>query len=567
MKLTFIGADHEVTGSCHMLTVGDKNVIVDCGMEQGPDYYENQEIPVKPSDLDAILVTHAHIDHTGLIPLLVKNGFKGKIFSTSATAQLCDIMLQDSAHIQEFEAEWKNRKAKRSGAAPVEPMYTVQDAIAAAHLFEPCPYGAKIDICEGIQARFTDVGHLLGSACIEVWATEGNVTKKILFSGDVGNTDQPILRDPQTIDEADYVLIESTYGDREHEAHKPDYVGNFTEIMRRTFARGGNVVVPSFAVGRTQELLYFIREIKVRNLLPEFPDFEVYVDSPLANKATSIFTENEIDCFDEDAMAIVKSGINPLVFPGLQMSITSDDSKAINEDQRPKVILSASGMCDAGRIRHHLKHNLWRSDSTICFVGYQAVGTLGRKLIEGETEVTLFGEKIHVQAEIVSLEGVSGHADKNGLLDWLGGLKKAPEKVFVVHGEDSVTDIFAGLINERFGYSAYAPYSGAEYDLIADELLVDAQPVPIVKEEKPVQTSQGQPKDDVPAGGPEKKYEKPKKRRNQSGQPRKHRPEYDALLAELRRLENVVAENEGLDNADLKKFTEQMSVLAKNWKI
>ena len=255
MKLTFIGADHEVTGSCHMLSVGGKNIIVDCGMEQGPDLYENQQIPVMPADLDAILVTHAHIDHTGLIPLLVKNGFKGKIFSTSATAQLCSIMLQDSAHIQEFEAEWKNRKAKRSGGPEIEPMYTVQDAMAAAELFVPCGYGDTVDICEGIKARFTDVGHLLGSACIEVWAREGSDERKLLFSGDVGNVEQPILRNPQTVDDADYVLIESTYGDREHDVDKPDYIRDFTEILRRTVTRCGNVVVPSFAVGRTQELL------------------------------------------------------------------------------------------------------------------------------------------------------------------------------------------------------------------------------------------------------------------------------------------------------------------------
>ena len=285
-------------------------------MEQGPNYYENQQLPVSPSDIDAILVTHAHIDHTGLIPLMTKNGFKGKVFSTSATAQLCRIMLQDSAHIQETEAEWKNRKAKRSGAGEVEPLYSVQDALDAADLFVPCAYNAQVDICDGIKARFSDVGHLLGSACIEVWATEGGVTKKILFSGDVGNTDQPILRDPQTVDEADYVLVESTYGDREHEKEKPDYVSDLTDVLRETFDRGGNVVVPSFAVGRTQELLYCIREIKTKNLLPEYPDFEVYVDSPLANSATTVFTENEIDCFDEDAMALVSQGINPLVFPG-----------------------------------------------------------------------------------------------------------------------------------------------------------------------------------------------------------------------------------------------------------
>lgn len=578
MKLTFIGADHEVTGSCHMLSVGNKTVIVDCGMEQGPDLYENQQIPVKPSDIDAILVTHAHIDHTGLIPLLVKNGFKGKIFSTGATAQLCSIMLQDSAHIQEFEAEWKNRKAKRSGAEAIEPMYTVQDALAAAELFVPCAYGATVDICEGIKARYTDVGHLLGSACIEVWATEGKEQRKILFSGDVGNVEQPILRNPQTVDDADYVLIESTYGDRDHEVDKPDYVRDFTEILRRTFQRGGNVVVPSFAVGRTQELLYFIREIKTKELLPEFPDFEVYVDSPLANNATTIFNENEADCFDEEAMEIVKSGVNPLVFPGLKMTVTSDESKAINEDNNPKVILSASGMCEAGRIRHHLKHNLWREDSTVCFVGYQAVGTLGRRLIEGEKEVTLFGEKIQVQAEIVSLQGVSGHADRNGLLNWLGGLKQAPKKVFVVHGEDKVTETFAGLVTERFGYETYAPYSGAEYDLIADELTLEAQPIPIKKEEnysaaaevamrEPDTNAQMQQDYEKETGDYDAARKKKKKKGDKGGQPHKKRPEYDALVAELRRLEKVVAENEGLDNADLKKFTEQMRVLAETWKM
>ena len=572
MKLTFIGADHEVTGSCHMLTVGDKNIIVDCGMEQGPDYYVNQQIPVKPSDIDAILVTHAHIDHTGLIPLLVKNGFKGPIYSTAATAQLCKIMLQDSAHIQEFEAEWKNRKARRAGNPEVEPMYSVQDALDAAELFIPCAYGAKVDVCAGIQARFTDVGHLLGSACIEVWATEGDTTKKVLFSGDVGNTDQPILKDPQTVDEADYVLIESTYGDREHEAEKPDYVGDFTAILRDTFTRGGNVVVPSFAVGRTQELLYFIREIKTKGLLPEFPDFEVYVDSPLANSATTVFTENVSDCFDEDALALVTQGINPLVFPGLKMTVTSDESKAINFDNKPKVILSASGMCDAGRIRHHLKHNLWREDSTVCFVGYQAIGTLGRRLIEGEKEVTLFGEKIQVMAKIESLKGVSGHADMNGLLDWLGGLKKAPQKVFVVHGEDTVTDTFAGTITEHFGYPAYAPYSGAEYDLIADELTYEAVPIPIEKKE----TETGMDIADV-AGvsgytSDKKHKQADKKQKEEKGDDKYHeknqmRHEYNELLEQMQQLERVVKENSGLDNADLKKFAEQLRVLAETWKI
>ena len=358
MKLTFIGAAHEVTGSCHLLEVNGKHILIDCGMEQGPDLYENQEIPVAVSEIDYVLLTHAHIDHSGLIPLLAKRGFRGQIVTTFATADLCEIMLRDSAHIQEFEAEWRNRKARRSGAELYEPLYTMEDAVNALQYFAPCDYDQKIELCEGVWVRFTDVGHLLGSASIEIWMREENVEKKIVFSGDVGNKNQPIIKDPETVREADYVVIESTYGNRLHGDEIPDYVGEFTRILRETFARGGNVVIPSFAVGRTQELLYFIREIKEKNLLSDFPNFEVYVDSPLAIEATNIFQKNTKGCFDEDALKLVQQGINPLVFPGLKLSTTSDDSKLINYDSRPKVIISASGMCEAGRIRHHLKHNL-----------------------------------------------------------------------------------------------------------------------------------------------------------------------------------------------------------------
>ena len=381
MRLSFFGAAHEVTGSCHLLEACGKNILIDCGMEQGPDLYENQELPVAPGDVDYILLTHAHIDHSGNIPLLVKKGFSGEIITTFATADLCDIMLRDSAHIQEFEAEWRNRKARRSGEPEYEPIYTVADADAATKLLAPVDYGQKITLCDGIEVRFNDVGHLLGSASIEVWITEGDVSKKVVFSGDVGNVNQPIIKDPQLVKEADYLVIESTYGDRTHGEDIPDYVGEFTRILRETFQKGGNVVIPSFAVGRTQEILYFIREIKEKNLLPEFSGFEVYVDSPLAIEATNVFNKNVKGCFDEEAMKLVNQGINPLLFRGLKTTITSDESRQINFDTKPKVILSASGMCEAGRIRHHLKHNLWRQVCTICFVGYQAVGTLGRKLI------------------------------------------------------------------------------------------------------------------------------------------------------------------------------------------
>ncbi len=532
MRLTFIGADHEVTGSCHLLQACNKNILIDCGMEQGPDLYENQEIPVAAGDIDYVLLTHAHIDHSGKIPVLCKEGFKGEIVTTFATSDLSNIMLRDSAHIQEFEAEWRNRKARRSGAPEFEPMYTMEHADAAIRLLHPLDYDQRIELCEGIDVRFNDMGHLLGSSSIEIWITEEGVSKKIVFSGDVGNTDQPIIKNPMKVDEADYIVIESTYGNRIHSEEKPDYVGDFTEILRETFSRGGNVVVPSFAVGRTQELLYFIREIKERNLLPEFPGFEVYVDSPLAVQATRVFNKNVQSCFDEDAMELIRKGINPLLFPGLKTSVTSDESRMINFDEKPKVILSASGMCEAGRIRHHLKHNLWRRECTICFVGYQAVGTLGRKLIEGADEVKLFGETVEVNATIKSLKGISGHADMNGLLDWLSGFREKPQHVFVVHGEDSVTDEFAGTVTERLGYPAMAPYSGGCVDLATGEIISAGVPV-------------------------RKAVSKPVDIRKKTA--------FQRVVAAAKRLLEVVYKNDGLANKELAKFETQIHNLADKW--
>ena len=532
MKLTFIGADHEVTGSCHLLQACNKNILIDCGMEQGPDLYENQEIPVAAGDIDYVLLTHAHIDHSGKIPVLCKEGFKGEIITTFATSDLSNIMLRDSAHIQEFEAEWRNRKARRSGAPEFEPLYTMEHADAAIRLLHPLDYDQKIELCEGIEVRFNDMGHLLGSSSIEIWITEDGVSKKIVFSGDVGNADQPIIKNPVKEEKADYIVIESTYGNRVHAAEKPDYVGDFTAILRETFSKGGNVVVPSFAVGRTQELLYFIREIKEKNLLPEFPGFEVYVDSPLAVQATRVFNKNVQSCFDEDAMELLRKGINPLLFPGLKTSVTSDESKMINFDEKPKVILSASGMCEAGRIRHHLKHNLWRRESTICFVGYQAVGTLGRKLIEGADEVKLFGENVEVNATIKSLKGISGHADMNGLLDWLSGFKEEPQHVFVVHGEDGVTDEFAQTVTDRLGYPAMAPYSGGCVDLATGEILTAGVPV-------------------------RKTVTKPADVRKKTA--------FQRVVAAAKRLLEVVYKNEGLANKELAKFETQIHNLADKW--
>jgi len=466
---------------------------------------------------------------------MCKHGFKGEIVTTFATADLCNIMLRDSAHIQEFEAEWRNRKARRAGDTLYEPLYTSQDAIDAISLFAPCDYGQTIELCEGIHVRFTDIGHLLGSASIEVWIEEENVQKKIVFSGDVGNVEQPILKNPSLTKEADYVVIESTYGNRIHAEERPDYLGEFTRILRETFIKGGNVVIPSFAVGRTQEILYFIREIKEKNLLPEYAEFEVYVDSPLAIEATKVFIKNEKSCFDEEAMKVIKSGINPLVFPGLKLSVTSEDSKLINFDEKPKVIISASGMCEAGRIRHHLKHNLWRPESTILFVGYQAEGTLGRKLIDGASVVKLFGENIEVSARIESLKGISGHADMRGLLDWLSGFETKVSHVFVVHGEDAVTEEFASTITETFGWKAFAPYSGGSVDLAKNEILSEG--IRIAK----------------------KKVEKPTKVRAESA--------FNRLILACKRLMTVVMKCEGMANKDLAKFEGQIQNLVDKWDV
>ncbi len=532
MKLTFLGAAHEVTGSCYFLEACGKNILIDCGMEQGRDTYENQEIPVLSANIDAVLLTHAHMDHSGKLPLLVREGFRGDIHATSATSALCNIMLRDSAHIQLAEAEWKSRKGRRSGDKQAEPLYTMEDALTTIRRFVAHEYSVKFTLYEGIEVRFTDVGHLLGSASIELWITENDVTKKVVFSGDIGNLNQPLIKDPQYIKEADYVIMESTYGDRNH-GESPDYVGELTEIIQSTLDRGGNLVIPSFAVGRTQVLLYYIRRIKDEGLIRGHGNFKVYVDSPLAVEATQIFRDYMIGYFDEDAMGLVNKGINPLSFPGLKTSITSDESKAINFDEDPKIIISAAGMCDAGRIRHHLKHNLWREDSTILFVGHQSIGTLGRIILDGATEVKLFGETISVAAQIRQLTGVSGHADKNGLTKWLTSYEKKPEKVFVVHGDDRVCDIFTDYISTELGYQAVAPYSGMVYDLVRNAIVMQGVKTPVEPKEA-VASSKG---DTV----------------------------FERLVLAGKRLAAVIQRNRGGANKDLAKFTSQINSLCDKW--
>ena len=481
MRITFLGAAHEVTGSMTLLEAGDKKGLVDCGMEQGKDLFQNEPLPVSAKDLDFVLLTHAHVDHSGMLPLLYKQGFRGPIYASAATCSLCDIMLRDCANIQVSEAEYQNRKGQRSGAAPVEPLYDLEDAVGAVGLLRPCDYGRQIQVNDAVSIRMTDVGHLLGSAAIEVWLREGGETRKITFSGDIGNLHQPILRDPQFVEETDYLVIESTYGDRLHTEERVDYVAELARRIQDTLDRGGNMIIPSFVVGRTQEMLYFIREIKERGLVKGHGDFPVYVDSPLAIEATGVFLQCDTQFLDEEMQRVMRSGVNPIVFPGLELTVSDLESKAINDDKTPKVILSASGMCDAGRVRHHLKHNLWRPESTVLFVGYQAVGTLGRVLIDGAKRVKLFGEEVQVRARIDTLPGVSGHADRDGLLRWLAGFREKPRLVFVNHGDPESADAFTKCLNEEKGYKAFAPYSGTEFDPISGEFLLITEGKPVEK--------------------------------------------------------------------------------------
>ena len=482
MKLTFIGAAHEVTGSCTLLECCGGCFLIDCGMEQGVNVFENAPLPVLPGQIDAVFLTHAHIDHSGMLPKLYKDGFRGKVYATQATENLCRIMLMDSANIQMSDAEWINRKAARAGRASIEPVYTTEDAAGVLQLLRPCSYGERIKAAEGVDVRFTDVGHLLGAACVELWLTEGGETRKLVFSGDIGNTNQPLISDPLTIDDADYLVVESTYGNRLHE--KPgDTVAELAAVLQRAFDRGGSVIVPAFAVGRTQELLYAIREIKQKRLVQSHDGWPVYLDSPLAEAATAVLMQCEPEYLDAETRNLLRQGINPLWSANLYLTERVEESKKINEDLRPKVILSASGMCDAGRIRHHLKHNLWRKESTVLFVGYQAEGTLGRRLYDGEKHVKLFGEDIEVNCEIGFLPGKSGHADRDGLTAWLAGFEKKPKLVFVNHGEDAVTDAFAGYLETEHGYKAFAPYSGTVFDLAEGKFLVCPKGVPVKKAE------------------------------------------------------------------------------------
>jgi len=465
MKVTFCGAAGMVTGSCYYLYDGKTRILVDCGMFQGGREIESlnkADFPFDPASIDFLLVTHAHIDHTGRIPVLCRRGFKGRIIATEATAALCSIMLPDSGHIQEMDAEWANRKAMRAGREMVEPLYTADYARECMKYFEGIEYDRVIDLSDNISVCFRDAGHILGSAIIEMWVKDEGI--KIVFSGDLGNKRQPIIKDPTYIKDADYLFIESTYGDRLHKS-MGDSLNELLSIINETFERGGNVVIPSFAVGRTQEIIYELNAMVEKDMLKGIFKMPVYIDSPLASAATEVFKKYEKGYFDEEAMALIMSGDDPLEFKGLHFTASVEESKALNATPGSKIIISASGMCDAGRIRHHLKHNIWRPECSVVFVGYQAEGTLGRMLLDGRKHVKILGEMISVKARIFNIDSLSGHADRNGLIDWIDHFEKKPKLAFVVHGEDGAIDSFSALLRDRYGMETVTPSIGETYDL------------------------------------------------------------------------------------------------------
>ena len=473
MKVTFLGATKTVTGSNFLVEAAGKKFLVDCGMYQGKaeDEWENSApFAYDVHDIDFMLLTHAHIDHSGRIPKLYNEGYRNPIYATKATCDLCSIMLPDSGHIQEMEIEWKNRKRVRKGLKPEPPLYTAEDATKCLKIFSPIKYDEIIDISDNIHVRFNDAGHMLGSAIIEIWADENGKRTKAVFTGDLGNNDIPLLSSPTMIDDADYLVMESTYGGRLHNRND-DKAEMFLNIVSETLDKGGTVVIPSFAVGRTQEILYELNNLKeIRNDEQFIKKYEtlmrvpVYVDSPLAISATQIFKEN-MDIFDEETQEIMRRGDNPLEFPGLQFTQTAEESKALNEKNESSIIISASGMCEVGRIKHHLKHNLWNPNSTILFVGYQAPGTLGRKIVDGAKKVKIFGEEIAVNARIEYIEGYSGHADQEWLLNFVYSFIRKPKTIFLVHGEPEGQIILKQKLQGTTQIPVIIPEYGEEYEL------------------------------------------------------------------------------------------------------
>ena len=474
MKIKFCGAATGVTGSCHLLSTEKHKILLDCGQFQGgkaQDALNEEPFPFDPAEIECVVLSHAHIDHCGRLPLLVKRGFKGAIYCTDATADLLEVMLKDSGFIHEKEAEWQSRKNERAGRKPVEPLYTVRDSEETLKYVRPVMYDQLFEINDEMKVVFNDAGHILGSAIIELWTAEDDNVYKTVFSGDLGNNDIPLLSEPTMIEDADYLVMESTYGDRLH-VGTHDKAKVFLDIVSETLDNGGTVVIPSFAVGRTQEILYELNIIKEERSKDEAfqKEYEtlmrapVYVDSPLAISATEVFKNNE-DLFDDETKAIMERGDNPLEFPGLKFTRTADESKALNESDEPSIIISASGMCEVGRIKHHLKHNIWNPNSTILFVGYQAPGTLGRSIVDGAKKVKIFGEEFSVKARIEYIEGYSGHADQEWLLNFVYSFIKKPKHIFLVHGEPNGQLVLKNKIVDTTQIPVTIPGYGEKYTL------------------------------------------------------------------------------------------------------
>jgi metallo-beta-lactamase family protein len=482
MRLEFLGAAHTVTGSCFLLELNEKKYLIDCGMFQGSKRireHNYEAFSFNPAEIECVFLTHAHVDHCGLLPKLCNEGFKGTIYATKVTCELAQIMLPDSAHIQESDAEMQNRKGKRTGDEPVKPLYTLEDAEAALQHFVPMSYNRSLPISDDLSLTFRDAGHIIGSAIVELEATEDGKTKKLVFSGDLGQPHQPIIKDPTVIKGADYLVMESTYGDRLHQIYDKETA--LAEIVNDTMDRGGNLVIPSFAVGRTQTLIYYFYKLWKAGRIDG--DIPIIIDSPMAIAATRVFVHNTQEFDDDTIRLITKDGFPQM--PQLKLCETAEESKALNSSEGSAIIISASGMADAGRILHHLKHNLWRPESTVLFVGYQAEGSMGRRLVDGIKRVRIMGEEVVVKAKVQMLDGFSAHADANQLVDWVSHITEPkPQKVFIVHGESQSQEALRENIIKKFDLDVYIPFQGDIAKIEDGKCEIQPSNIPTVSVEK-----------------------------------------------------------------------------------